>query len=204
MRQHVESAYHPCGTCRMGDPADPMAVVDPETRVDRPRGPARGRLLDHALDHHRQPQRADDHDRPRRPPTISSGAPLLPPSERAGLRGAGLADGAAMMQRSPAHPPGTLTNRRTRFAFRSASWTRAAPHSGGAALQGGVVQRWRLLSSGLKAGPLRSAWWHGPERVRMAAVSRRADFNWTRTKTEFDPKLPFDVLHTTSEAMQLA
>ncbi len=33
IRQHVESAYHPCGTCRMGDPTDAMAVVDPECRV---------------------------------------------------------------------------------------------------------------------------------------------------------------------------
>ncbi|MBO6511509.1 MAG: GMC family oxidoreductase N-terminal domain-containing protein, partial [Roseibium sp.] len=33
IREHVESAYHPCGTCRMGDAADPMAVVDPECRV---------------------------------------------------------------------------------------------------------------------------------------------------------------------------
>ncbi len=32
-RQHVESAYHPCGTCKMGDVSDPMAVVDPECRV---------------------------------------------------------------------------------------------------------------------------------------------------------------------------
>ncbi len=32
-RQHVESAYHPCGTCKMGDKNDPMAVVDPECRV---------------------------------------------------------------------------------------------------------------------------------------------------------------------------
>jgi choline dehydrogenase len=31
--RHVESAYHPCGTCRMGDPTDPMTVVDPQTRV---------------------------------------------------------------------------------------------------------------------------------------------------------------------------
>ncbi|MBO0345747.1 choline dehydrogenase [Roseibium sp. CAU 1637] len=31
--EHVESAYHPCGTCRMGDASDPMAVVDPECRV---------------------------------------------------------------------------------------------------------------------------------------------------------------------------
>lgn len=31
--QKVESAYHPSCTCKMGDPADPMAVVDPETRV---------------------------------------------------------------------------------------------------------------------------------------------------------------------------
>lgn len=33
IRAHVESAYHPCGTARMGARADPMAVVDPETRV---------------------------------------------------------------------------------------------------------------------------------------------------------------------------
>ncbi len=31
--EHVESAYHPCGTCRMGSKDDPMAVVDPECRV---------------------------------------------------------------------------------------------------------------------------------------------------------------------------
>ncbi|MEL6520682.1 MAG: choline dehydrogenase [Pseudomonadota bacterium] len=33
IRQHVESAYHPCGTCKMGATDDPMAVVDPQTRV---------------------------------------------------------------------------------------------------------------------------------------------------------------------------
>jgi choline dehydrogenase len=33
IRQKVESAYHPSCTCKMGDPSDPMAVVDPETRV---------------------------------------------------------------------------------------------------------------------------------------------------------------------------
>lgn len=33
IREHVESAYHPCGTCRMGRPDDPEAVVDPEARV---------------------------------------------------------------------------------------------------------------------------------------------------------------------------
>lgn len=31
--EHVESAYHPCGTCKMGGSTDPMAVVDPECRV---------------------------------------------------------------------------------------------------------------------------------------------------------------------------
>ncbi|MEY8880972.1 choline dehydrogenase [Donghicola sp. XS_ASV15] len=31
--EHVESAYHPCGTCKMGDRNDPMAVVDEECRV---------------------------------------------------------------------------------------------------------------------------------------------------------------------------
>ena len=33
VRQKVESAYHPSCSCRMGDANDPMAVVDPETRV---------------------------------------------------------------------------------------------------------------------------------------------------------------------------
>ncbi|MDJ0626666.1 MAG: choline dehydrogenase [Rhodobacter sp.] len=33
IREHAESAYHPCGTARMGRRDDPMAVVDPETRV---------------------------------------------------------------------------------------------------------------------------------------------------------------------------
>ena len=31
--REAESAYHPCGTCRMGDSEDPGAVVDPECRV---------------------------------------------------------------------------------------------------------------------------------------------------------------------------
>lgn len=33
IKEHVESAYHPCGTCKMGNIDDPMAVVDHETRV---------------------------------------------------------------------------------------------------------------------------------------------------------------------------
>lgn len=33
IREHTGSAYHPCGTCIMGDPSDPMTVVDPECRV---------------------------------------------------------------------------------------------------------------------------------------------------------------------------
>ncbi|UWR16498.1 choline dehydrogenase [Sulfitobacter sp. M368] len=31
--EHAESAYHPCGTCKMGAADDPMAVVDPQARV---------------------------------------------------------------------------------------------------------------------------------------------------------------------------
>ena len=31
--EHAESAYHPCGTCKMARVDDPMAVVDPECRV---------------------------------------------------------------------------------------------------------------------------------------------------------------------------
>ncbi len=33
VRDHAESAYHPCGTARIGRRDDPMAVVDPELRV---------------------------------------------------------------------------------------------------------------------------------------------------------------------------
>ncbi|MEP1963541.1 choline dehydrogenase [Tateyamaria sp.] len=33
IREHVESAYHPCGTCKMGRADDPNAVVDPKGRV---------------------------------------------------------------------------------------------------------------------------------------------------------------------------
>ena len=33
VRQNVESAYHPCGTARMGQADDPNAVVDPQCRV---------------------------------------------------------------------------------------------------------------------------------------------------------------------------
>ncbi|HVW67471.1 MAG TPA: choline dehydrogenase [Steroidobacteraceae bacterium] len=33
IRQHVETAFHPSCTCKMGSPGDPMAVVDPQTRV---------------------------------------------------------------------------------------------------------------------------------------------------------------------------
>ncbi len=33
IRRHVESAYHPCSTCRMGRVDDPEAVVGPDARV---------------------------------------------------------------------------------------------------------------------------------------------------------------------------
>ena len=33
IRENVESAYHPCGTCKMGSATDKMAVVDYECRV---------------------------------------------------------------------------------------------------------------------------------------------------------------------------
>lgn len=33
IREHAESAFHPCGTARLGRTDDPLAVVDPECRV---------------------------------------------------------------------------------------------------------------------------------------------------------------------------
>jgi choline dehydrogenase len=33
IREHAESAFHPCGTCKMGSANDPAAVVDPQCRV---------------------------------------------------------------------------------------------------------------------------------------------------------------------------
>ncbi|SLN11929.1 Oxygen-dependent choline dehydrogenase [Roseovarius albus] len=33
IREHAESAYHPCGTCKMGAKGDPNAVVDSQGRV---------------------------------------------------------------------------------------------------------------------------------------------------------------------------
>ena len=33
IREHAESAYHPCGTAKMGRADDPLAVVDPECRI---------------------------------------------------------------------------------------------------------------------------------------------------------------------------
>ena len=33
IREHAESAFHPCGTARMGRTDDPLAVVDPQARV---------------------------------------------------------------------------------------------------------------------------------------------------------------------------
>lgn len=33
IKEHVESAFHPCGTCKMGSVNDPDAVVDPHGRV---------------------------------------------------------------------------------------------------------------------------------------------------------------------------
>ena len=43
VRAKAESAYHPCGTCKMGSPSDATVVVDPETRVV---GIARLRIVD--------------------------------------------------------------------------------------------------------------------------------------------------------------
>ncbi len=46
IREHAESAFHPCGTARMGAKDDPMAVVDPTCRVI---GVERLRLADSSI-----------------------------------------------------------------------------------------------------------------------------------------------------------
>jgi choline dehydrogenase len=33
LRDHADTEYHPCSTCKMGPVSDPMAVVDAELRV---------------------------------------------------------------------------------------------------------------------------------------------------------------------------
>ena len=63
IREHAESAYHPCGTCRMGAADDPAAVVDSELRVDRGRGDESGRQFGVSAHHQRQYQWRVDHGR---------------------------------------------------------------------------------------------------------------------------------------------
>lgn len=46
IKEHAESAFHPCGTCKMGAADDPMAVVDPQARVI---GVARLRVADSSI-----------------------------------------------------------------------------------------------------------------------------------------------------------
>lgn len=46
IRGKVESAYHPCGTCRMGPASDPLAVVDTQGRVI---GTERLRVVDSSI-----------------------------------------------------------------------------------------------------------------------------------------------------------
>ena len=61
VRRHVESAYHPSCTCKIGHADDPMAVLDSECRV---LGISQLRVVDSSMlsDHYqRQPQCANDH-----------------------------------------------------------------------------------------------------------------------------------------------
>ena len=59
LKEAVESAYHPCGTVRMGDANDSRSVVDPQCRVIGVDGL---RVVDSSIfpqSDKRQPQRAD-------------------------------------------------------------------------------------------------------------------------------------------------
>ena len=59
VRNHAETAFHPCGTCKMG--YDEMAVVDGEGRVHGLEG-LRGGCVNYAANYHRQFERHDDYD----------------------------------------------------------------------------------------------------------------------------------------------
>ena len=63
VRNNAESAYHPCGACRMGAAEDDDAVVDPQCRV---RGLAGLRVVDSSVfpgNHQRQSERSHHHGR---------------------------------------------------------------------------------------------------------------------------------------------
>ena len=81
IRDHAESAYHPCGTCRMGRADDPLSVVDPECRVIGVEGLRVADSLDLPAGDQRQSQRALDHGRRegRRPHTRPGAAAAVQP-----------------------------------------------------------------------------------------------------------------------------
>ena len=63
IRDHAESAYHPCGTAKMGACRRSAGGRGPGMQGDRGRGAARRRQLDLSAHHQRQPQCALDHGR---------------------------------------------------------------------------------------------------------------------------------------------
>ncbi len=62
LREHAESAFHPCGTCKMGATSDPMAVVHPQCRVIGIEGLRVADLVNFPARYQWQPQRPVDHD----------------------------------------------------------------------------------------------------------------------------------------------
>ncbi len=63
IREHAESAYHPCGTCKMGRRDDRLSVVDPECRVIGVDGLRVAELIGVSEHYQRQSQRAVDYGR---------------------------------------------------------------------------------------------------------------------------------------------
>ena len=167
VRAKVESAYHPSCTCRMGDPADPTRGSRQRDAGHRTRGAAGGRLFHHAVDHHRQSQRADHH---------AGGEGRRPHS-----RPRAAAARRRAVLRWP--PTGSARSGHDRAAATSELRARAAARAGGAELSaaaprgvcGHLRRLCRVLPGARQSGARHSRHPQGASRLHQGRPRQRAD-----------------------------